>query len=112
MVGTFIATNANMVIQQNLPDSNTGNMNALVIRALPPQTPTDSPLLAWQVNSRQFQLAWPLDHTGWRLQAQTNSFNAGLGTNWVTVSGSSATNLLAFPISTANGSVFFRLVYP
>lgn len=112
MVGTFVATNANMVIQQNLPDSNTGNLNALVIRALPPQPSTNPPVLAWQVNGNQILFAWPLDHTEWRLQAQANSFNAGLGTNWVTVSGSSLTNTLALPISTPNGSVFFRLVYP
>jgi hypothetical protein len=112
MVGTFVATNANVVIQQNLLDSNNGNLNALVIRALPPQPSTSPPVLAWRVNGSQIQFVWPLDHTGWRLQAQTNSSNIGLNTNWVTVPGSSATNLLAFPISTAKGSVFFRLVYP
>jgi len=34
VVGTFVATGANMVIQQNLPNSNNGNLNALVIRQL------------------------------------------------------------------------------
>ena len=32
-------------------------------------------------------LSWPTDHTGWRLQAQTNPPGFGLGTNWVTVWG-------------------------
>jgi autotransporter-associated beta strand protein len=33
-------------------------------------------------------LSWPTDHTGWRLQAQTNLPHVGLTTNWVTVVGS------------------------
>ena len=53
-------------------------------------------------------LSWPLDHTGWTLQVQTNS----LSTNWVTVTGSSITNQMIIPINPANGSEFFRLVYP
>jgi fibronectin type 3 domain-containing protein len=68
--------------------------------------------LGWQLNARQFQFNWPADHTGWRLQAQTNAPGAGLGTNWVTVSGSTGTNAIAIPVGNTNGSVFFRLVYP
>ena len=60
------------------------------------------------LNSGQLQLSWPADHTGWRLQSQTNL----LGTNWVTVANSSGTNQMLIPISPANGSVFFQLVYP
>jgi fibronectin-binding autotransporter adhesin len=33
-------------------------------------------------------LSWPADHMGWRLEVQTNVLSAGLGTNWVTVEGS------------------------
>lgn len=46
------------------------------------------------------------------LQAQTNSLTTGLGTNWVTVTGSSGTNQLFLPISPSSPSVFFRLSYP
>jgi len=46
------------------------------------------------------------------LQMQTNSIDEGLGTNWVDVSGSDATNQISIPINTATGSVFFRLVFP
>ena len=53
-------------------------------------------------------LSWPSDHTGWRLEAQTN----GLGTNWVVVSGSASTNLFNIPVVITNDSVFFRLIYP
>lgn len=57
----------------------------------------------------QIQLSWSADHTGWRLEAQTNSLTTGLGTNWVTVTGSSATNQMFLPISPSSPSVFFRL---
>jgi len=73
---------------------------------------TSVPTLIWQVAGGQIQFGWPTDHTGWRLQAQTNAPHAGLGSNWVTVSGSTLTNQITLPVSPANGSVFYRLVYP
>jgi hypothetical protein len=57
-------------------------------------------------------LAWPGDHTGWQLETQTNSLQVGLSTNWVIVPGSGLTNEMTFPIVLANGSVFYRLMYP
>jgi regulation of enolase protein 1 (concanavalin A-like superfamily) len=63
-------------------------------------------------SGNQLQLSWPSDHTGWRLQVQTNSLNAGLGTNWVTVPDSILTNQFSTSMRAANGNVFFRLVYP
>jgi hypothetical protein len=54
-------------------------------------------------------LAWPGDHTGWQLEAQTNALQ---GNNWVIVPGSGLTNEMTFPIGLANGSVFYRLMYP
>jgi autotransporter-associated beta strand protein len=57
-------------------------------------------------------LSWPSDHTGWRLQAQTNAVGAGLGTNWADVPGSTTTNSMNLPVDPANGSVFYRLVFP
>lgn len=57
-------------------------------------------------------LAWPADHTGWTLEAQTNALTIGLSTNWVRIPGSSASNQLSVPIVPGNGSVFYRLVYP
>jgi hypothetical protein len=56
----------------------------------------------------EIQMSWPQDHTGWSLQVQTNSL---IGTNWVTVPGSTLTNQIELPINPANGSIFFRLVY-
>ncbi len=60
----------------------------------------------------QFRIAWPADHTGWMLQAQTNSLDAGLGTNWVNVPNSDQTNQMPVPVSATNGAVFFRLAHP
>ncbi len=65
--------------------------------------------LNFQVNGNQLQLAWPADHQGWRLEAQTNSL---VGTNWVTISGSKTTNQMSFPFDLTNDSIFFRLIYP
>jgi autotransporter-associated beta strand protein len=59
------------------------------------------------VSGNTLTLSWPADHIGWQLQIQTNS----LGTNWVDVSGSTATNQMSFTIAAAN-AVFFRMIYP
>lgn len=61
------------------------------------------------VSGGNLLLSWPADHTGWTLQVQTNSLSGGLGTNWVDVPGSTLTNAVSIPISTANGAVFYRL---
>jgi hypothetical protein len=63
-------------------------------------------------NNGQLQLSWPQDHLGWHLQIQTNSLNAGLGTNWVNVPNSTTTNQVFISIDPKNGSLFLRLVYP
>jgi hypothetical protein len=59
----------------------------------------------------QLELLWPLDHIGWQLQMQTNPPLIGLGTNWSTIIGSNGTNQFDVPINSANGNVFFRLMY-
>jgi hypothetical protein len=64
------------------------------------------------LNGTNLVLQWPGDHTGWRIQGQTNPAPVGLSTNWATVPGSSLTNQIMVPISKTNGSVFFRMVYP
>jgi hypothetical protein len=69
------------------------------------------PQLTFNIGAGQIQVAWPQDHVGWTLQAQTNAPGAGLGANWVTVPASSSTNRIALPIDPSNGSVFFRLIH-
>jgi hypothetical protein len=64
------------------------------------------------VSGGNLTLQWPADHTGWRLQMQTNSLSLGLGTNWVDVAGSAATNQVTLPVDPTNPAAFFRLVYP
>ena len=59
-------------------------------------------------------MSWPADHIGWRLQAQTNSLQSGLGTNWTDIHRELVliTNQVLLPLGSANGSVFLRLIYP
>ena len=66
--------------------------------------------LAFQVLGNQLNISWPV--AGGRLQVQTNSLSAGLGKNWVTVPGSSATNHVTITLGQANGSVLYRLAVP
>ena len=54
-------------------------------------------------------LSWPLDHLGWTLQAQTNALGAGLGSDWVDVAGSAATNQWLIPLDPNQPTVFYRL---
>ena len=71
-----------------------------------------SPPIGWQLVNGQLQLSWPVDHYGWHLEAQINPIGVGLGTNWITVAGSQATNVFNMPMNAGNGSAFFRLAYP
>ena len=84
--------------------------NSLPVSARP--VSPASPQLISGVSSSQFQFTWPPDHTGWRLQVQTNPLASGLGTNWLTVPNSTNVNQYSTSINPTNGSVFFRLVYP
>jgi len=56
-------------------------------------TPTN---IVTSVSGNQLTLMWPLDHTGWTLQSQTNSAAVGLGATWYDVTGSTATNQMTF----------------
>ena len=73
---------------------------------------TNAPAISVTLSGAQLQVGWPADHTGWRLQSQTNSLATGLGTNWFDVPGSEATNSLNLPVDLNNGSVFYRMAYP
>lgn len=81
----------------------------LVIGSAIDSNPTN---IVFGITNNQLYLTWPSDHTGWTLQAQTNSVSVGISTNWVNVAGSTTTNQLVVPINLTNGSVFYRLVYP
>jgi hypothetical protein len=67
------------------------------------------------VSGNVLTLSWPADHTGWTLQAQTNSLGAGLNPNpgaWFTVTGSTSVNTVNVTMDPAKGTVFYRLVLP
>lgn len=73
---------------------------------------TNAVSLAVQFAGGNLMLSWPQDHTGWQLQAQTNAAAVGLSTNWVNITGTTATNQMTLPINTSNDNVFYRLIYP
>ena len=66
--------------------------------------------IAAQISGKQLNLSWPLP--GMRLQLQIDSPGTGLGSNWIDVPNSTATNQVAVPIDPSQGSVFYRLAFP
>jgi len=86
-----------------------GNSSQVAAVPLPSLISTN---ISFQANGSQLQLSWPADHLGWRLQVQTNDTDGGLGTNWLDVPDTSATNQFLFSVGPNNTSVFWRLVYP
>jgi hypothetical protein len=84
--------------------------NSLEVSAQPVSSLSTN--MTFAIDAGQLQLTWPQDHLGWTLQAQTNLLDAGLGTNWVSITNSITTNQITIPIGSTNGSVFFRLKYP
>jgi hypothetical protein len=70
------------------------------------------PLIASSVSGNQMTLSWPTNYTGWWLQAQTNSLEVGLWTNWVDLASSTATNTIKFTIDPKQPVVLFRLRQP
>jgi hypothetical protein len=84
--------------------------NSFQISVLPNLTVTS--LTHFTANGTNLGLTWPADHTGWRLLIQTNPLSKGLGTNWATFPGSTATNQEIIPFMPTNAAVFFRMAYP
>jgi 4-phytase/acid phosphatase len=58
------------------------------------------------VSSNTLTIAWPADHVGWMLQAQTNGLSAGQWFDWP---GSDVVNAVVTTLDPANPSVFYRL---
>jgi hypothetical protein len=77
-----------------------------------PSVNTTSTNIVAKVNGGKLELTWPADHTGWRLQVQTNTLASGLNTNWSDVAGATAVNSVTNTLNAVNGSVFYRMVYP
>jgi hypothetical protein len=106
-------TNGNLMTITGPANVNFTNNLAVdgTISVLPNVSTTRTNITASLVGN-QLRLSWPSDHTGWHLQIQTNAPGIGLGTNWVTISGTDASNAYTNTIDTTQGSVFFRLIYP
>jgi hypothetical protein len=68
---------------------------------------TDNPTnITASVSSNTLTIAWPADHVGWILQAQTNGLSTG---QWFDLPGSDVVNAVVTTIDPANPSVFYRL---
>ncbi len=96
--------------QLNLVLTNAYGTNITSIALVSPINPNPTNIV-FAVNGSQVALSWPLDHTGWTLQSQTNPLTIGITTNWYNVSGSTLTNQMTLPIDSGNASVFYRLFY-
>jgi hypothetical protein len=68
-----------------------------------------APTLTATVSGGNLNLSWPSSWTGLHVQVQTNTLAKGLGTNWVTIPGSSAGHTFSAPIIATNPAVFYRL---
>ncbi|MGH7978564.1 MAG: hypothetical protein ACREE6_04270, partial [Limisphaerales bacterium] len=95
--------------QLELTVTNAYGTNITLVSLVSPINPNPTNVVITLTNNNVF-VTWPVDHTGWQLQAQTNSLSVGISTNWVNVTGSTATNQMVFPINASN-AVFYRLIY-
>jgi polygalacturonase len=92
-------------------DINQITVNA-TLNLAPPANFLNPTNITAQMVGGQWQLSWPADHLGWRLQVQTNDLNSGLGTNWATVANSTNVDQVTIAVNPNNGAVFYRLIYP
>jgi hypothetical protein len=93
---------------------NTGSAVQLAVTPLV-TVATNSPTLTNAVSGGSLILSWPADHIGWRLLVQTNNLATGVSSNtndWMTVTGSAATNQAVIPIDATKPTEFYRLIYP
>lgn len=108
------ATGAFATISPTAPGTgllwNTNTLAVGVLSVVAAVNPNPTNITA-TVSSGILTLSWPADHTGWVLQVQTNTLADGLNNTWTDVAGSAATNLVNVPLDSANGSVFYRMIY-
>jgi hypothetical protein len=76
---------------------------------LDPYTADNPTNITASVSGKTLTIAWPADHIGWILQAQTNGLSAG---QWFDLPGTGDVNSVATPINPANAAVFYRLRHP
>jgi hypothetical protein len=110
IIGTFAASTSTQDITQELPDSGAGNINALVVRALPVNTDAATANFSASSSANTLNFIWDAGHIGWQLY--TNSVGLAARDQWFPVSGSSAVDSLSIPINPKTPQVFFELRYP
>jgi autotransporter-associated beta strand protein len=85
----------------------TGTGSLLVVPVIP-SSPTN---ITYSVSGSTLSVGWPSSYTGWILQ--TNAVSLVNSNSWHDVPGSSGTNQLSFPMSSAGiTNEFFRLRHP
>ncbi|HEV2692547.1 MAG TPA: hypothetical protein VG347_06585 [Verrucomicrobiae bacterium] len=108
---TSFGVNINGAFPIGLDEIRVGDVYGDVVGYVPGSVNTTPASIVSSVAGNQLSLSWPLDHTGWKLQVQTNSAATGLGSGWQDVAGSTATNQMTFTIDPANPAVFYRMTY-
>ena len=74
-----------------------------------------APGLTNSVSGNSLVLAWPADHTGYRLEVQTSNLANGVSINhdyWTTVQGTTTNNSVTILLDKSLRTEFDRLVYP
>jgi iron-sulfur cluster assembly accessory protein len=102
-MGSYLLT-ANVVF--NSTNASSPPVGIVVIPA------TNPAAIAYAAVNGTLKLSWPADHLGWRLQSQTNTGAVGLTANWTDVIWATLTNQVVIPVNPANGTVFYRMIYP
>lgn len=90
---------------------------SITVLTAPPTTATNPTNITATVSGggTTLDLAWPADHLGWILQAQTNSLNVGLraaSNFWFDVPGSAAITNTTVSLDKTQPTVFYRLRSP
>ena len=88
---------------------NTSSLTNGVLSVVQTVNPTPTNLTV-TVAGGTLTLAWPSDHTGWRLE--TNVVSVADPYSWFTLPGSAFTNQVSIPIDPTGPDVFFRLAFP
>jgi 4-phytase/acid phosphatase len=71
-----------------------------------PYTADNPTNITASVSSNTLTIAWPADHIGWILQAQTNGLSTG---HWFDWPGTDGVNAALITMDPANAAVFYRL---
>jgi uncharacterized repeat protein (TIGR01451 family) len=107
---TYGSLTNKVTVSLGLTDPAMANNTAQLVTTIVPVTNT-VPYITNSISGTNLTLQWPLNQTGFTLQAQTNTLATGLTTNWAPVAGSTTTNQMILPVVSTNGSVFYRLKY-